>query len=217
MSLAIYVGEGFQGEAKFFFNCAEYIALNKTDSAFVTDVYAAFLQRAPDQAGLDFWLAQLSAGLTRNMVITQFAYSPEFALYMQNLFGTDTTRPENNLLNDLYRGFLNRFPDIAGYNYWLQQMRIAQCQGPQAVRDLCYQISLAFIQSSEYAARNRNDGEYIEDLYNAILRRGADVTGYLGWVSSLGTMTRQQVLQAFTNSTEFQTRVDAVISAGCLP
>ena len=124
-------------------------------------------------------MAQLNAGLTRNMLITRFAYSPEFTTYMTNLFGPDTTRPENNLLNDLYRGFLNRFPDIAGYNYWLLQMRIAQCQGAQAVRDLCYQISLEFIQSPEYAARNRNDEEYVEDLYNAILRRGADVAGFL--------------------------------------
>jgi hypothetical protein len=216
--LSIYVGEGFQGEAKFFFNSAEYIALNKTDSAFVTNVYAAFLQRPPDQAGLDFWLAQLSAGLTRNMVITQFAYSPEFALYMQNLFGTDTTRPENNLLNDLYRGFLNRFPDNAGYNYWLLQMRIAQCQGPQAVRDLCYQISLLFVGSAEYASRNRNNTEYVEDLYNAILRRGADPAGFQAWVNNLNSgMSRQDVLKFFTDSTEFLTRVNAVIAAGCLP
>jgi hypothetical protein len=216
--LSIYVGEGFQGEAKFFFNSAEYIALNKTDSAFVTNVYAAFLQRPPDQAGLDFWLAQLSAGLTRNMVITQFAYSPEFALYMLNLFGTDTTRPENNLLNDLYRGFLNRFPDNAGYNYWLLQMRIAQCQGPQAVRDLCYQISLLFVGSAEYASRNRNNTEYVEDLYNAILRRGADPAGFQAWVNNLNSgMSRQDVLKFFTDSTEFLTRVNAVIAAGCLP
>ena len=96
-------------------------------------------------------------------------------------------------------------------------MRIAQCQGAQAVRDLCYQISLAFIQSAEYTARNRTDEEYVEDLYNAILRRGADPAGYLGWVNNLNTMSRQQVLQAFTNSAEFQTRVDAVIAAGCIP
>ena len=30
--LGIYLGEGFQGEAKFFFNSAEYLALNKNDS-----------------------------------------------------------------------------------------------------------------------------------------------------------------------------------------
>ena len=96
-------------------------------------------------------------------------------------------------------------------------MRIAQCQGAQAVRDLSYQISIAFIQSAEYTARNRTNGEYVEDLYNAILRRGADPAGFQAWVNNLNTMSRQQVLQGFTNSVEFQTRVNAVIAAGCLP
>ena len=151
------------------------------------------------------------------MLITSFAYSPEFTSYMTSLFGPDTTRPENNLLNDLYRGFLSRFPDTGGYNSFLLQMRIAQCQGAQAVRDLSYQISLLFIQSAEYTARNRTNEEYVEDLYNAILRRGADPAGFQAWVNNLNTMSRQQVLQAFTSSAEFQTRVDAVIAAGCLP
>ena len=215
-ALGIYIGEGFQAEAKFFFNSAEYLALNKNDNDFVTDLYKTFFLRTPSPAEVASWVAQLNAGLTRNMLITSFAYSPEFTSYMTSLFGPDTTRPENNLLNDLYRGFLSRFPDTGGYNSFLLQMRIAQCQGAQAVRDLCYQISLAFIQSAEYTARNRTNEEYVEDLYNAILRRGADPAGYLAWVNNLNTMSRQQVLQAFTNSTEFQTRVDAVIAAGCL-
>jgi hypothetical protein len=58
---------------------------------------------------------------------------------------------------------------------------------------------------------------YIEDLYNAILRRGGDCGGFTAWVDNLDIMTRVQVLQAFTASTEFQTRVDAVIAAECLP
>ena len=151
------------------------------------------------------------------MLITSFAYSPEFTSYMTSLFGPDTTRPENNLLNDLYRGFLSRFPDTGGYNSFCCRCAPPSARERRQSRDLCYQISLAFIQSAEYTARNRTDEEYVEDLYNAILRRGADLAGYLAWVSTLNTMSRQQVLQAFTNSAEFQTRVDAVIAAGCLP
>jgi hypothetical protein len=217
-SLGIYIGEGFQSEARFFFNSQEYLAAGKNDAAFVTDLYHAFLQREPDAGGLAYWVDQLNQGLTRNMLITAFAYSNEFTAYLANIFGADTTRPENNILNDFYRGLLNRIPDTAGYNFWLLQMRIAQCQGAQAVRDMCYQISLLFVLSQEYTDRNRNNAEYVEDLYNAILKRGAEPAGYLFWVNNLNSgMTRQQLLQAFTNSAEFQTRVNAVIAAGCLP
>ena len=52
MSLGIYVGEGFQAEARLFFTCQEYLDKGKTDNAFVTDLYQTFLQREPDAGGV---------------------------------------------------------------------------------------------------------------------------------------------------------------------
>jgi hypothetical protein len=215
-NLGIYVGEGFQAEARLFFNSTEYLSKGKTNSQFVTDLYQTFLQREPDAGGLAYWVGQLSC-LTRGMLITQFAYSAEFKTYLTGLFGADTTRPENNMVNDFYRGILGRLPDDDGFNDWLGQMRTAQCTSAQAVEDLSYELSLLFVQSAEYTAKGRSNVGYIEDLYNAILRRGADCGGFQAWVNNLNTMTRVQVLQAFTASPEFQTRVDAIIAAGCLP
>jgi hypothetical protein len=217
MSLGIYAGEGFQAEARFFFNSSEYVNKNTSATAFVTDLYHTFLQREPDSAGLSYWVGQLAC-LTRNMLISQFAYSNEFKQLMTDTFGPDTTRPENSLVNDLYRGFLSRFPDTAGFNSYLAQMRTAQCTGADAVKNLSYQIALSFVQSAEYAARNRDNTGYVEDLYNGILRRGADCAGFTAWVNSLNSGTsRASVLKSFTDSTEFQTRVSVVIAAGCLP
>ncbi len=121
-------------------------------------------------------------------------------------------------MNDLYRGFLNRFPDSVRFNGWLGMMRNAQCAGDQAVKDLTYQIALGFVQSQEHVLRNRGNQEYVEDLYNAVLRRGADA-GFLSWVNLLnnGTYTREQMLPLFANSAEFQFRVTDVINAGCMP
>jgi len=151
------------------------------------------------------------------MLITQFAYSDEFKQYMSTLFGPDTTRPENNMVNDFYRGFLGRFPDDGGYNLWLDQMRQAQCKGAAAVQELSYKLALSFVQSAEYKERERNNVEYVEDLYNAILRRGADCDGFNAWVRNLdASMSREEMLKLFTQSKEFQSRVDAVIEAGCI-
>jgi hypothetical protein len=136
---------------------------------------------------------------------------------MTNTFGADTTRPENNLINDFYRGFLNRFPDDAGFNGYITQMRQVQCTGTAAVKNLSYQIALSFVQSSEYAARSRNNIGYVEDLYNSILRRGGDCAGFTAWVNSLNSGTsRASVLKSFTDSAEFQDRVQDVIDAGCI-
>jgi hypothetical protein len=136
---------------------------------------------------------------------------------MEGLFGAGMTRPENNLINDFYRGFLNRLPDTGGYNGYLGLMRTAQCTGAQAVRDLSHQIALGFIESAEYALRGRTDSQFVEDLYDGILRRGALPSEVSYWVTFLGTGTRAEALQYFTDSPEFQIRVQAVIDAGCLP
>jgi len=54
----------------------KYGALN--DSAFVNLLYQNVLGRAPDQAGLDFWVNQLGpAHQTREVVLVGFAESPE--------------------------------------------------------------------------------------------------------------------------------------------
>ena len=215
ISIGIDVKEGFQALAKQFFNCEEYLNKNKANDAFVTDLYQTFLNRAPDPAGMTFWLNYLSQGLTKDMLITQFAYSDEFSAYIEGVLGSGTRRPENNLVNDLYRGFLGRFPDTAGFNSWLGLMRNAQCTGAQAVRDLTYQIALGFVQSTEYGLRNRNNSQYVEDLYNGILRRGADPAGFIVWVNALNTTTRSQMVKSFADSLEFQLRVQEVINAGC--
>ena len=49
-----------------------------TDTAFVTLLYQNVLGRAPDQAGLTFWVNQLEGGgQTRAIVLVGFAESPE--------------------------------------------------------------------------------------------------------------------------------------------
>jgi hypothetical protein len=215
--LGIDIKEGFQGLAKAFFDSVEYVDQGNLDNAFVTDLYQTFLNRAPDPGGLGFWMDQLVQGLTRDMLITAFGNSVEFVQFLERNFGALDTRPEHNLVNDFYRGILNRFPDTGGFNVWHGLMRTAQCTSAQAVRDVSSQIASDFIHSAEYALRNRDNSGFVEDLYNAFLRRGADPAGFTGWVAALATQTRDQVLAAFVNSPEFQLRVTQVINAGCAP
>ncbi len=217
-SLGIDIKEGFIAVGKSFFNSAEYLARGRTDAEYVTDLYQSFLNRTPDQTEIDFWVGYLTGGSSRNIVLNFFVFSPEFQAYMAGTLGATTSRPENNLVNDFYRGILSRLPDNTGFNYWLGRMRQAQCTSGTQVRLISNQIVLGFIQSAEYAAKARTNAGYVEDLYDAIMRRSADPTEVNYWVGVLdgGTMTREQVLQFFVNAPEFQNRVTAVINAGCL-
>jgi hypothetical protein len=136
---------------------------------------------------------------------------------MEQIFGVSETRPENNMVNDYYRGLLSRIPENDGFNYWLGRFRDEQCYGDaESIRDLALEIASGFIYTSEYTNRNRDDLGYIEDLYDAFMRRGGDSGGVNHFLTGLGdgTYTRDELLQIFVNSPEFQGRVQDVIDAG---
>ena len=218
VGLGVDVKEGFIALAKFFFNSDEYLLRSKTNSEYVVDLYETFLNRTPSGDEIAYWNGFLEQGLARNVILNYFAYSEEFRLYMEGLYGSVASRAECNLVNDFYRGFLARLPDSGGFDGWLTWMRDSQCIGAEAVRTLSHTIASGFVSSGEYASRNRTNREYVEDLYNGILRRGARVDEFEHWVNFLdaGTYDREQLLTFFTDSAEFQSRVDEVIDAGCL-
>jgi hypothetical protein len=80
-------------------------------------------------------------------------------------------------------------------------------------------ISSGFAGSGEYLARNRSNAQYVGDLYNAFLRRGGDLQGVQFWINDLdtGARTRENVRQNFIASSEFQSRVTAIVDQGCSP
>ena len=218
IALGVDVQEGFITVAKQFFNSQEYLNRGRSDWEYAGDLYQTFFERTPSQAERDFWIDQILQGVSRNTVMNAFVFSVEFNTYMAGIFGPRLARPENNLINDSYRGLLSRLPDNSGFNYWLGRVRTAQCGGnPAEIRNLAYQIVSLFLSLPEYANRNRDSAGYIEDLYDGIMRREGDPAGVNYWIDLLetGGKSQDEVLQDFTGSTEFQVRVDEVIAVGC--
>ncbi len=76
-------------------------------------LYQAAFDRAPDQAGLGYWIAQLDKGMSLTTVASQFVASNEFRL----MYGAN---PSNlSIVRDMYENVLHRAPDSAGVNYWV--------------------------------------------------------------------------------------------------
>lgn len=69
-----------------FFGSQEYINRNRSNSDYVTDLYWAYLNRAPDQSGLNAWTNALNNGATRDSVLQGFAQSTEFANHVAGLY-----------------------------------------------------------------------------------------------------------------------------------
>jgi hypothetical protein len=216
-ALGANTSEAWYALAAAFYMSAEFDSLQRDDTGFVTSLYDTFFNRAPDPAGLGYWVGQADAGLPGSAILASFMYSPEFASFTTNLFGASTARAESDVVTDFYRGLLDRLPDSSGYTYWTGQFQAAQCQGSAAVYAQADAISSAFVNGAEYAARDRSNADFVSDLYNTFMRRGGDLQGIQSWTQQLdsGSITRDQVRQAFVGSPEFSQRISAVVAQGC--
>ena len=213
--------ETFVLMANVFFNVPEYAALNRDDSGFVTDLYGTFFGRLPEAGGYSFWLGQLSLGMPRNNVMSWFLFSPEFTATMNAVFPGKTARAETYLVLNLYGGLFRRLAESPGYTYWTTQLRTAQCNAnpAAAVSAMIDSVSSQFLASAEYASRATTNSQYVEDLYYALLQRGAELAGYNYWVGQLnaGILSREEVRQQFLASPEMQAQSAAIAAQGCLP
>jgi hypothetical protein len=218
VGLGANVNETWFAMAAAFFASPEYAAFGRDDAGFVTDLYQTFFNRAPDSGGLAFWTGQLANGMPREVALASFMFSPEFAAFTQAIYGNTAARAEVDTVMDFYRGILGRLPDDAGFDFWVQRFRAAQCQGAAAVAAEADSISASFAGGAEYANRGRGNAQYVGDLYNAILRRGGDGDGVRFWVGQLdsGAQTRDQVRRAFLSTPEFGDRVSSIVAQGCM-
>jgi hypothetical protein len=218
-SLGVDVKEAYMLIGTDFFNSVEYASFNTSNARYVSDLYEAFFSRTPDSTGLAYWTNQLASGLPRNIALYSFVFSQEFNTNMTGLFGSTSSRSEVYAVMDFYRGILGRFPDSAGFDYWVGRLRSAQCSTDPtgAVYATVDAISKQFLLSSEYLARNRSNGEYVSDLINAFLRRGSDLTEVAYWTNRLdtGVENREALRRDFVGSQEFSAHINAVIAEGC--
>jgi hypothetical protein len=222
-ALGVNTNETWFAMAQAFFTSPEYVAFNRDDAAYLTDLYTTFFNRAPDPSGIAFWTSQLQQRMPREVVLASFELSPEFVSFAQAIFGNTAARAEVDTVMDFYRGLLSRLPDDAGLQHWVSRFRNAQCTGSglaaRAVADEIESISSTFTTGLEYQNRNRTNGQYVGDLYNAFYRRGGDLAGVQNWIAQLGngTYTRERERQLFIITPEFQARVARIVAQGCMP
>ena len=76
-------------------------------------LYQAAFNRAPDAAGLGFWVTQLDHGMSLGQVAASFVASAEFAaLYRPDLGNAGT-------VDAFYHNVLHRAPEAEGLAYWV--------------------------------------------------------------------------------------------------
>lgn len=159
---------------------AEYFA-----NIIVTPAYQHYLNRAPDAAGLAFWVDQLqNHGVTDERMEAGFISSPEF---YARAGGTDKA-----WVDALYQSLLGRPADQAGETYWVQQLAAGVSRG---------QIAYDFATSTE------RESQRITYDYTHYLDRSPDQAGLNYWLKQFADgLTNENLITGFVSSDEYYAR-----------
>ena len=122
-----YVYKGFAESTEFTNICKSYgiergtVKLtqardqNVNLTKFINRIYVKAMGRTGDEAGLNYWCAQIQNKKTTPVKVAKsFIFSKEF---------TDKKLSDTEYVKVLYRTFMGREYDTAGLNYWLNNMK----------------------------------------------------------------------------------------------
>ncbi|HEV7720652.1 MAG TPA: DUF4214 domain-containing protein, partial [Iamia sp.] len=107
---------------------AELLALPRwsEQAAAIARLYGAALGRAPDAAGLGYWIGRGTAGLSLGSMAELFARSGE----LRTVYGT---LDDVAFVDRLYRNIFGRAPDPAGQAYWVERLHGGRTRGSVVV------------------------------------------------------------------------------------
>ncbi|MGP6086703.1 DUF4214 domain-containing protein [Antarctobacter jejuensis] len=181
------------------------------DSQFVNTLYKKMLGHGPSAAELNDWTNQLANGASRAEVVSGIAESSEHvARTSTDQQAFDATHDPTKWADDvvrLYQAIFDRSPDNNGFAHWTEQL-------PNGAE--FNEIVTAFMESPEFQATygKATVPEFVELLYQNVLKRGADPGGTNFWNDALKSgWTRADVVSFFMNSNEFTAKMAPEVKA----
>jgi plastocyanin len=147
-----------------------------SNPAFVTQLYADALDRAPDASGAQYWNDLLLSGTSRGAVALSFAESPECEA-KTILTGGDQDNAE---VYRLYHTAFDRVPDATGEAFWSSAM---------ANGATLTQVAQDFVDSAEFQQDygSPSNTNFVTQLYENALGRVPDAAGASYWGDMLAS------------------------------
>jgi hypothetical protein len=97
------------------------MAISTADLKFITNLYVGYFNRAPDPAGLQYWINKVDAGRDLSTIAADFAKSAEATALYPYLEAPDVAT-STSLLEAVYQNLLNRAPDALGLAHWNSEL-----------------------------------------------------------------------------------------------
>ena len=178
-------------------------------TGYVERLYITVLQRQPDQAGIDSWVAAMSTGTSAAECAAGFFGSDEFR---------NRELSNDEYLTILYDAMLGREADEGGLAAWSALLEdgyprnqvLADFVGSDEFTAICNSFG---VTRGDYAVTdvldvNYRAAEFVRRAYRLILGREADPDGLRDWTERIanGSITATGLVQGFFGSQEFLSR-----------
>jgi len=196
-------------------------------ASVVQQLYVSYFGRPADYFGLQNFEAQLNslnAPTTFNALNAAAQAAPTSALGQlinsfsastesTNLYGTDTSQVgTSKFVEQIYLHVLNREPDVAGWNFWVNAIEsgsltranaaLAITQGATANTTPAGLLDAATVANKLTVATN----------FTADLTTVAEINGYSGDAAAAAARGMLATVDSTTNTTAFQATVDSTVA-----
>lgn len=92
-----------------------------TTAEIITQLYVGYYDRAPDPAGLNYWVGRYNAGMTLGQIAQSFAVQTESTSKYPYLANPNIAS-STTFITTIYQNLFGRAPDAAGLAYWQGQL-----------------------------------------------------------------------------------------------
>lgn len=97
--------------------------LSPSDFENISELYAAYFNRAPDALGLFYWASEIARGFSLQQMATSFFAQPETQSTYDNVLDADGGLIDTaNFVTAVYMNVLGRSPDRPGFDYWMDEL-----------------------------------------------------------------------------------------------
>lgn len=124
----------------------------------ITAIYVAYYDRAPDPAGLQFWVDQHESGRSLAQIATDFSGAAE-TKDKYAYFSTPALVSADAFITGVYSNLFGRTPDSAGLDFWSDQLE----SGSTPVGE----IILAILEGAQDVAGGDDDKSTVMNKINA--------------------------------------------------
>ncbi|HEV2883902.1 MAG TPA: DUF4214 domain-containing protein, partial [Pyrinomonadaceae bacterium] len=161
------------------------------------------------------WRKFTFAGITTSKirVLINNALAGSSRMVEVEAWGTTAGSNEDYIANFSQVALLRELNAVES-SYWNDIFRSAQLNGQSSLVLARREFGKTLFESSEYAARNRSDQNYVYDLYKTYLMREPDQGGWEDWTAAVPLYGREQVRRGFDESAEFLNLTGAMSASG---